>query len=55
MKTKGFAGDGSQPIACPLPTQTKETSFVDGVSGAVEEVGIDGLVQEGGQLALAKG
>ena len=53
VKTEGFAGDGSQPIACPLPTQTKETSFVDGVGGVVKEVGMDRLVQEGRQLALA--
>ena len=38
VETEGFAGDGSQPITCPFPTQTKETSFVDGVGGFVEEV-----------------
>ena len=47
VETKGFAGDGSQPITCPFPTQTKETSFVDGVGGVVEDVGMNGLIQEG--------
>merc|ERR1711867_325934 len=44
VETEGFAGDSSQPITCPFPTQTKETSFVDGVGGVVEEVSMNGLV-----------